>query len=193
MHAPATGKVVFGSLASLASAQTLYGVSFYTSADSSTPFAIVQSDAAQFTPVGTAAEGAVTTYVEEIVVNYEANVFGTTETEVLLSAGDPITNYLTFAESSGGFIASNFVPSSVQSAFSATITDARPVESCAFGADGQASCIVLIPLPAQESVSVSTETLSGTVVPLATLATSESANASAGGNTSGAERIVARR
>ncbi|KAF7288383.1 GH16 domain-containing protein [Mycena chlorophos] len=195
MHAPSVGAIALSSLASLASAapQTLYGVSFYTSYDPSDPFSIIESETAIFSPVGTATDRAATTYVEEIIATYEANDLGTT-TEVLVSAEDPVTAYITFAESSGGFVASQFVPSSVQSAFSETITGALPVESCVFSADGQAQCNVFIPIPAGPSgeVSVVTQTLSGTVLPIATLSQSKSAAASQTAKTSGSERIVAR-
>ncbi|KAJ6484666.1 hypothetical protein C8R45DRAFT_1214698 [Mycena sanguinolenta] len=183
---------------------TIYAVSQYGPQDTE----LIVEKTVSFSVAGVGPSG-VTTYIEEVVETYEAFVdamSATTHTFVLLDS--PQTNDWVFVESSGGYSESaifstpetvtdlNFgcatgadsKPTCTSSAYLQTISTQAPVVNvCQFNAD-EGNCTELLPdLGGDSDITFS---LSGSVVPIYTLAATASAPANT--NQSGAVVHVVR-
>ncbi|KAJ7069156.1 hypothetical protein C8F01DRAFT_1363407 [Mycena amicta] len=139
---------------------TIYGVSVTATTSLAVPDPVI-SQSLNFIPSAVGPDG-VTTYIEQVVESYEAFIYPDT-TDVVLST--PITFDFIFAESSGGFTASGFVPP----AASASATFPGDIDSCTFDGSGNAVCVDIIPDGLGQGAHPLTLTRSGTLVPIFTL------------------------
>ncbi|KAF7295731.1 hypothetical protein MIND_01113700 [Mycena indigotica] len=146
---------------------TLLGVSLSLPVPTTQVSQIVVSRSTTFIPSTVGPDG-LTTYREEVVESFEA-LTGPTDTLVLLST--PVTVDLAFAQSSGGFVASEVLPSGAT--LSPGQTFVPSVSKCTFDGHGGAVCVEEDPAPPGALIPGHTTTLSGVVIPIATLSSGE--------------------
>ncbi|KAF7310196.1 hypothetical protein MIND_00393200 [Mycena indigotica] len=151
------------SLLALAQAQTtLFGVSV-PPGPTSEATRVVISETVSFSALPLGPDGQ-TTYLEEVVQSFQALV-DASDTQVLLST--PITFDFLYAQSTGGFVASEILPPGAPP--SASTRFAGTLDDCKFDGHGGAVCVQAFPQVPGVPVPGHTNTVSGVVVPIATL------------------------